>query len=61
MGHLARVLRSSGPTHGSPPCSFSLSLGDVVPTLPDLIKVVLKKIKKIIIDKTSQELVHDTS
>jgi hypothetical protein len=37
MGLLARVLRSSGLTHGRPPCSFWLSPGDVVPMVPNLI------------------------
>jgi hypothetical protein len=37
MGHLAYVLRTSGPTHGRPPYSFPLRLGDVVPMVPYLI------------------------
>jgi hypothetical protein len=37
MGLLAHVLRPSGPTHGKPPCSFLLSLGDVVPMVPNLV------------------------
>jgi hypothetical protein len=37
MGLLACVLRPSGPTNGRPPCSFRLSLGDMVPMVPDLI------------------------
>jgi hypothetical protein len=37
MGLLARSLRPSGPTHGRPPCSFRLSLADMVPMVPDLI------------------------
>jgi hypothetical protein len=37
MGHLARVLRPSGPTHGRPPCSFPQSPqndSDRVPSNP---------------------------
>jgi hypothetical protein len=37
MGLLARVLRPSGPTHDRPPCSFLLSLGDMVPMVSILI------------------------
>jgi hypothetical protein len=37
MDLLARALRLSGPTHGSPPCSSLLSPGDVVPMIPNLI------------------------
>jgi hypothetical protein len=36
MGLSARVLRPSGKTHDRPPCSFLLSLGDVVPMVPNL-------------------------
>jgi hypothetical protein len=35
MGILACALRPSGSTHGRPPCSSWLSLGDVVPMVPD--------------------------
>jgi hypothetical protein len=34
---IARVLRSSGPTQGSPLCSSPLSPGDLVPMVPNLI------------------------
>jgi hypothetical protein len=34
---LACILRPNGPTHGRPPYSFPLSLGDMVPMVPDLI------------------------
>jgi hypothetical protein len=37
MTLLARFLRPSGPTHGSPPCSFQLSLGNMEPLVPDLV------------------------
>jgi hypothetical protein len=37
MGLLACVLRLSGPTHGSPPCSSLPSSGDVVPMVPNLV------------------------
>jgi hypothetical protein len=37
MGLLAHVLRSSGLTHGRPPCSFLPSPRDVVPMVPNLI------------------------
>jgi hypothetical protein len=37
MGRLARALRSSGPTHGRPPCSSLPSLEDVVPMVQNLI------------------------
>jgi hypothetical protein len=34
---VAQVFWSSGPTHGGPPCSFSLSLVGVLPLVPNLI------------------------
>jgi hypothetical protein len=37
MGLLACALRSSGPTHGRPPCSVRPSPGDVVSMVPDLV------------------------
>jgi hypothetical protein len=41
MGLVARALRSSGPTHGRPPCSSLASLGDVVPIVQDLVMIQL--------------------
>jgi hypothetical protein len=38
MGLLAHALRLSGPTLGSPPCSFLPSPGDLVPMVPNLVK-----------------------
>jgi hypothetical protein len=40
MGLLARAFRLSGQTLGRPPCSFLLSLGDVVPLVPILINSI---------------------
>jgi hypothetical protein len=37
MGHLACVLRTSGLTHGGPPCSFLLSPGALIPIVLNLI------------------------
>jgi hypothetical protein len=37
MGLLARALRLSGPTHGSPPSSSLPSLGDMVPMVTNLV------------------------
>jgi hypothetical protein len=42
MGLLARALRPSRSTHGSPPpCSSLLSLGDVVPMVSNLVTMRL--------------------
>jgi hypothetical protein len=38
MGLLARIFRPSGPTHGRPPFSFSLSPASRVPMVTNLIK-----------------------
>jgi hypothetical protein len=37
MGLVAWILRPSRLTHGSPPCSFLLSLVDVVTMVPNLV------------------------
>jgi hypothetical protein len=37
MDLVAQTLRMSGPTHGGPPYSFSLSPLDVVPMVPNLV------------------------
>jgi hypothetical protein len=37
MGLLVQALRPSGPTHGRTPCSSRPSVGDMVPTIPDLV------------------------
>jgi hypothetical protein len=42
MGHLAWILRPSGPTHGRPPYSSLLSPGDLVPMVLNLIIVHLQ-------------------
>jgi hypothetical protein len=62
MGLLAHVLRPSGPTHGWPPCSFPLSLGDVVPMVLDLITSHLIRLRHALSSQQSsscQERSHE--
>jgi hypothetical protein len=41
MGLLTHVLGPSGLTHGRSPCSSLLSLGDLVPMVPNLVNRVV--------------------